>query len=68
MAFVMLVYSQKLCIGKQISRIDIALDYRELRFRVTQASAKCVSEAATHIAFIIKETVTKGRISYSSII
>jgi len=40
MAYVMLVYSQKLCIGKKIPLIDIALDYMELRFRVLQASVK----------------------------
>jgi len=68
MTYVMLVYSQKLCIGKQTPLTDIALDYTELRFRVIQASTKCVSEAVTHIAFIIKETVAKGRIANSSII
>ena len=67
MAYVMQVYSQKLCIGKQIPLIDIALDYMELRFRVIQASVKCASGVATHISFIIKETVAKGRIAYSSI-
>jgi hypothetical protein len=67
MAYVMLVYSQKLCIGKQIPLVDIALDYRELRIRVAQASVKCASEVTTHNAFTIKETITKGRIAYSSV-
>ena len=68
MAYVMQIYSQRLWIGKQIPLIDIALDYTELRFRVKQASVKCASEVATHISFIIKETIAKDRIAYTSIV
>jgi hypothetical protein len=68
MAYIMLVYSKKLCIVKQMPFTDIALDYMGLRFRVIRASVKCVPEVATHTAFIIKETVAKGSIVYSSVI